>query len=287
MRLVILLIGTALAILFIVQLNRGKESAYLFENLDKNKFPFSTIYPAGYAWAKSGFLSFKGDFATELKVQASMLYEPQYAQYYASVVWYQLISLVHFILSFTFLLAGFIYSACGLIIVVGLILTALSTYFFATQMKTNLTERTTRCELLLPEVVSTMAILVNSGMVLKDAWTLVAENGDGDFYDLMKIASENMKNGYSDADAIFLFGKTSNSGEIKKFVSALLQSMEKGGSELSLFLANQSSELWKIKRQNMLQAGEKAATKLLIPIVLIFVGVIIIVITAAFAGMLS
>lgn len=287
MRVVILLIGTALAILFIIQLNKGKDSAYLFENLDKNKFPLKELYPAGYAWANTGLLSFKGSFATDLKVQASMLYEPQYAQYYASVVWYQLISIVHFILAMTFTLAGFLYSACGLILVVGLVLTALAAYFFATQMKTNLSERTSRCELLLPEVVSTMAILVNSGMVLKDAWTLVAENGEGEFYDLMKVASENMKNGYSDADAIFLFGKTSNSGEIKKFVSALLQSMEKGGSELSMFLANQSSELWKIKRQNMLQAGEKAATKLLIPIVLIFVGVIIIVITAAFAGMLS
>lgn len=95
-----------------------------------------------------------------------------------------------------------------------------------------------------------------------------------------------MKNGYSDADAIFLFGKASNSTEIKKFVSALLQSMEKGGAELSGFLAQQSSELWGTKRQHMLQEGEKAATKLLLPILLIFIGVIIIVITAAFAGSL-
>ena len=93
-------------------------------------------------------------------------------------------------------------------------------------------------------------------------------------------------NGYSDADAIFLFGRASNSTEIKKFTSALLQSMEKGGAELSVFLARQSSELWSTKRQHMLQNGEKAATKLLLPIVLIFVGIIIIVMTAAFAGSL-
>jgi tight adherence protein C len=83
-----------------------------------------------------------------------------------------------------------------------------------------------------------------------------------------------------------MFGKNSNSTEIKKFTSALLQSMEKGGGELGSFLASQSSELWNAKRQRMLQAGEKAATKLLLPIVLVFVGIIIIVMTAAFAGSL-
>lgn len=286
MRFIFLIIGTVLAILFIIQLNRGKESAYLFENLEKNKYPLSGLYPAGYAWASKGLLRFKGDLATELKIQASLLYEPQYSEYYASITWYQSISLVHFFLTLTFLLAGLMYGSATFILFVGLVISAIAGYFFLTQMKNNLSERTQKCESQLPEIVSTMAILVNSGMVLKDAWTLVAEKSEGEFSDLMKVAVENMKNGYSDADAIFLFGKASNSGEIKKFVSALLQSMEKGGSELSLFLANQSSELWKLKRQNMLQAGEKAATKLLAPIVLIFVGVIIVVITAAFAGML-
>ena len=62
--------------------------------------------------------------------------------------------------------------------------------------------------------------------------------------------------------------------------------MEKGGSELSLFLANQSSELWKMKRQHMLQEGEKAATKLLAPIVLIFIGVMVIILSSALVGAL-
>ena len=102
----------------------------------------------------------------------------------------------------------------------------------------------------------------------------------------MKRATENMRNGMSDAEAVYVFGRDSNSTEIKKFTSAMIQSMEKGGGELGQFLMNQSSELWNLKRQRKLQKGEKAGTKLLIPIVLIFVGIIIIVMTAAFAGSL-
>ena len=90
----------------------------------------------------------------------------------------------------------------------------------------------------------------------------------------------------SEIDAIYRFGRLSGSMEVKKFTSALVQSMEKGGAELSTFMERQSSELWNFKRQKLLQSGEKAATKLLLPIMLIFIGILIIVMTAAFAGAL-
>lgn len=284
LRFILLLIGTALTVLFIIQERRGDEASYLYENLDAGKFPLSGIYTVGYAWSIKGPFKFKGNLASDIKSQAAILYESQYAEYYASVIWAQVLSFVHLILAFTFTLAGLMYAMYGFILLAGIVTAGISAGFFLTQLKSAVDERTSRCEAKLPEIVSTMAILVNSGMVLKDAWKLVADNGEGDFYELMKRASDDMNNGYSDADAIFRFGKASNSGEIKKFVSALLQSMEKGGSELTAFLAGQSSELWKLKRQHMLQEGEKAASKLLAPIVLIFVGVMLIVITAAFAG---
>ncbi len=284
LRFILLLIGTALTVLFVIQERRGAEASYLYENLDQGKFPLSGMYTIGYARSAKGPIHMPEKTGGELRTQAGMLFEMQYAEYYANVVWAQVISFVHLLLALTFIVAGLMFGMYPFVLGAGLFLTVITAAFFLTQLKQSLDERTSRCEAELPEVVSTMAILVNSGMVLKDAWKLVADNGEGDFYKLMQNATNDMDNGYSDADAIFRFGRASNSGEIKKFVSALLQSMEKGGSELTLFLANQSSELWKIKRQHMLQEGEKAATKLLAPIVLIFFGVMIIIITAAFAG---
>ena len=284
MRIVILLIGTALTVLFAIQERRGAEAADFYENLDAGRFPLSAVYTIGYAWTMKGPFPLKGKLGSELRAQAAVLYPQQFAEYYATAVWAQVFSFIHLILAFTFVLAGLMYSMCGLILFAGLVFTALSVGFFLTQSKDIIKERTSKCDYQLPEVVSTIAILVNSGMVLKDAWKLVADNGEGEFYELMKRASEDMNNGFSDADAIYRFGKASNSGEIKKFVSALLQSMDKGGSDLTQFLTSQSSELWRIKRQHMLQEGEKAATKLLAPIVLIFFGVMVIVMTSAFAG---
>jgi type II secretory pathway component PulF len=61
----------------------------------------------------------------------------------------------------------------------------------------------------------------------------------------------------------------------------LTQSIERGGGELPSFLTNQSRELWSHHRQVMLQKGEKAAGALLVPIALMFVGVMLLVIVAA------
>lgn len=286
MRYIFWVLGTVLAILFMVQLSKGKRFSTIVENLDSNEYPLSSLYCVGFAWGTSSLFRLKGEVYAKLRGHAVMLYEPRYADYYANLVWAQTITLVHFFLAITFLLATIMYELALLIVIAGIFMSAMIATYCLENMKNTLSKRTEECERDLPEVVSTMAILVNSGMVLREAWHMIGRNGAGALHALMRQASDNMENGYSDADAIFLFGKVSNSVEIKKFTSALLQSMEKGGAELSSFLARQSSEMWNAKRQRLLQSGEKAAAKLLLPIVLIFVGIIIIVLTAAFAGSL-
>lgn len=286
MRYIFLGIGSILAVLFIIQLIRGKRYIAIVENLDSSVFPLNELYVAGFAWSSMKLLKLRGKMESNLKQHASLLYEPQFAEYYANVAWAQAITFINLFLAVTFLMTGIMYDSAALMLVAGIFMSVLMGAYCLENMKNTLASRTQECESQLPEVVSTMAILVNSGMVLREAWHMVGEKGEGAFYELMRNASANMRNGYSDSDAIFMFGKASNSPEIKKFTSALLQSMEKGGAELSNFLASQSTELWNTKRQRMLQGGEKAATKLLLPIMLIFLGIIIIVMTAAFAGSL-
>ena len=125
------------------------------------------------------------------------------------------------------------------------------------------------------------SLIVNSGVILHDAWEIVARGNKGTFSDLMLRSCEAMRTGRSDVDAIYEFGYLTDSEEIKKFTSALIQSVERGGGELPSFLSNQSKELWNHHRQYMLQQGEKAAGALLMPIALMFVGVMCIVLVAA------
>ena len=65
----------------------------------------------------------------------------------------------------------------------------------------------------------------------------------------------------------------------------LVQSLEKGGGELTGFLMQQSKELWSLKRQRMLQKGDEAATKLLLPTTLMLVGIMLIILSVVFMSM--
>lgn len=284
MRFVLVGLGTILAVLFIVQIRRGKQYESMLASLDEKTFPFHTLYSVGFVWGSTAPFRFRGKRAAALKAQASLLYEPRFADYYANVVWAQAITMVHLFLAVSILAAGMMYEISLPVLAVGLVLSFAVGASCITSMKDKLAKRTRACEAELAEVVSTMAVLVNSGMILREAWSTIAQNGTGAFYEIMRRTDEYIKNGYSDADAIYLFGRMTSSQEIRKFISALLQSMEKGGGDLPAFLAHQSSELWNAKRQRMLQEGEKANMKLLIPIFLIFIGVIVIVFSAAFSG---
>lgn len=266
--------------------SRGKKFEPLIENLDEKQYPLKDLYTIGFVWSSSKLFSLSGKKLYELKSKATLLYDYQYSEYYANVIWAQSITLVHLSLAVSFLITGAFYDFALYFFAVGMMMSFALGYYTLENLNISLDKRAKECESQLPEVVSTMAILVNSGMFLRDAWNMIAENGNGVFYELMRKASDNMKNGSSDEDAIYLFGRASNSVNVKKFTSALLQSLEKGGADLSIFLTNQSSELWNVRKQHLLQEGEKASSKLLAPILFIFIGVIIIVITAAFSGSL-
>lgn len=285
-RFIILGAGTILAILFLIQLHRGSRFESAVAGLDGMEFPLHNLYTAGFGWSSGRLLKFHGKIAAELKQEASLLYERQYADYYANIAWVETITFVHLLLALSFLLAGLFYGNAAFILAAGIFITVFMGFYSLTGMKNTVNQRREECEAQLAEMVSTMAVLLNTGMVLRDVWELVSRHGEGALYELMRKASDNMNSGMTEKDALFHFGRISNSPEIRKFTSAMLQSMEKGGAELGSFMQQQSSELWNMRRQRMLQSGEKASTKLLVPIMLIFVGVIIIVMTAAFGGTL-
>ena len=110
MRFVLLGIGSLLAILFIVFLSKGRKYEYLVMNLDSNQFPLNEIYSVGFVWSTGKLFKLKGKTSSSLKTEASLLYEPQYAEYYANVVWAQTLTLVHFFLTMTFLCAGILFN---------------------------------------------------------------------------------------------------------------------------------------------------------------------------------
>jgi len=101
----------------------------------------------------------------------------------------------------------------------------------------------------------------------------------------MQRVSVNINNGVSEVDAYSEFGTRCSAPEIKKFTSTVVQGLLKGNSELVEMIKQQSREIWDAKRHRVKQQGEKAAGKLLIPICIMFVGILIMVIVPIFTNL--
>lgn len=137
----------------------------------------------------------------------------------------------------------------------------------------------------LPEVLSKLTLLVNAGLVVREAWTRVAYTGDRVLYKEMQAISEEMGNGVSDLDAFYHFSQRCALKEIKKFASVLSQNIQKGSSELAMNLRYLCEESWEEKKHRVKRQGEVANTKLMLPVMIMFIGILLIIIVPLMASM--
>ncbi len=274
-----LAIGSVCAVVYIIGMFAGIKQDYMLEALDPEEFPLSSLYAPGFFFMAHS--KKKGAFYKQLLKDTTLFFTQQYSEYYATSIMAQIISMDLLAVAFFFLLAGMTGEDGYLFAIMGVVVAVVFTYYFFNYVHGKNVTLTKECELEFPNAISKLALIVNSGVILHEAWRVVAEGKDGVFYDLMNESVEKMRNGVSDADAIYEFGAKTNSEAIKKFCSAMIQSIERGGADLTSFLSNQSTELWAFKRQTLLQKGESAASSLLLPVGVMFIGVILIVVAAA------
>ena len=92
-------------------------------------------------------------------------------------------------------------------------------------------------------------------------------------------------NGIMEADAYRNFADRCSVKEVRKFTSLILQNLQKGNEELALFLGDMSTEMWEMKKNEVKQKGEKANSRLLLPVFLIFIGILILILVPVMSGL--
>lgn len=281
MGIICLSIGTVLSLLFIIFLVKGQQYNYMTENLSGDDFPFPSIYCAGLAMQDVALFKAPEKLAAYIRNNAKLVYGKKFGEFYYRIIWAQALSMGLFCGAFLLVLAGILSAMTSLLALLAAVMLILPGFYFVNHVGEQVSTRRNESSSAFPNAISKLALIVNSGVILHNAWSIVAYGNTGTFYELMQVSCQEMENGKSDIEAINEFGYQTDSDEIKKFTSMLSQSIERGGGELPFFLSNQSKELWAHHRQEMLQKGEKAAGALLMPIALMFLGVMMIVIAAA------
>lgn len=280
---VMMALGLITLILWMVFYVKGLSQAGLFEPLDEKDYPLKEIYFVGYAIVDAIKYQYKSKSDRKLRRDLEVLYESKYADYYMRVVYSQKNTMGFTVLVIAFALYGLADSLAAF--GVGVMFAGLAYYYYGTMAEKKILARSEEMLSDFSEVVSKLALLTNAGMILREAWEEIAYTRDSALYVEMQKAVEDMNNGIAEVDAIFRFGTRCIIPEIKKFASTMVQGITKGNSELTLMLMTQSKEVWAAKKQNVRRQGEVAASKLLIPICIMFIGILIMILVPIFTNL--
>ena len=223
-------------------------------------------------------------------ISASAILHPEnggrFVEYWARLYWARTLSMSLLVLALAFCTAVFMdgYMLFA-VLVAGVAMVAVIYSNGANEMSNQLQKRSTECMMEFSNVVSKLTLLMNCGMILKEAWYIVAKSKQGIIYELMQEACREMDNGMASAEAIYNFGVRTGSPEVRKFASIIIQNIEKGGSDVTAVMRQQADELMSQRRQMLLRKGDDAAAQLLAPTTIVLIGVILIIMVAAMSGM--
>ena len=207
-------------------------------------------------------------------------------EYWARLYWARTLSMSLLVLALAFCASVFMDGYMVFVVLIaGVAMVAVIYSNGANEMSNQLKKRSEECMMEFSNVVSKLTLLMNCGMILKEAWYIVAKSKKGVIYDLMQEACREMDNGTASAEAIYNFGVRTGSPEVRKFASIIIQNIEKGGSDVTTIMRQQSDELISQRRQMLLRCGDDAAAQLLAPTTIVLVGVIMIIMVAAMTGM--
>lgn len=279
----IMIAASVLVVLFIVFLMAGSKYSDMIEPLNSKEFPLCELYGVGFAVLGLFGYNYTSKGERKRRQEIALIYGEKHSEYYLRVNAAQRVT-------FAFLLAAVGFAMYGLVddyLIIGVFLMfAFAAYYYVSTLpKVKLEKKTTQILNDFADVTSKLSLLVNAGMIMREAWEKVAYTGESELYQEMQLVCINMNNGMSEIDAYSEFGTRCIAPEIKKFTSTIIQGLVKGNRELVEMIKQQSREIWDAKRHRVRQQGEKAASKLLIPICIMFIGIIIMIIIPIFANL--
>lgn len=282
-QLFILILATVAAILWTMVYLKGRNRyADVIASIDGEDYFMSELFFIGFELMN--MLGYNMDSkASHKKIkEISEVYGSKYSRYH-----FYILRGGQFTYGLTFMTISLELAAMSAEIIVaflGVVLTGLLVYYLEETFNDKLKARREELILDFPAVLSKLTLLVNSGMVMREAWKKVAYGGDRELYVEMQNTLKEMDNGEAEIDAYLNFANRCFVKEIRKFASTMIQNLQKGSSELAMFLKDMSDEMWEEKKHVVKRKGEAAASKLMMPTVLIFIGILILIMVPMLAG---
>lgn len=221
------------------------------------------------------------------------LYGKKYApnktrQLMAQILSYPIIGLA-VTLALGAMLLGFGNTSGGLAVLsVGTLLVLVLVYALYDEVGDRLNKRRAAISRQFPNVVSKLALLVTSGMIMDRAWRETAQSQSGELYMEMRRTADELNNLVEPTAAYAGFIDRCNTKETTKLASAIIQNQSKGNAEVGLLLKSMAHEAWQERRHTAKRDSEAANSKLMIPTMLLFIAILVMImvpVTTSFQGL--
>lgn len=134
-----------------------------------------------------------------------------------------------------------------------------------------------------PELVSKLVLLVNAGMNMNRAWEKICTESKKKtpLYEELRTTYMQILGGKPEGEAYEEFARRCKVKEITKFVTLVIQNLKKGSGDVVPLLKLQAEECWELRKMRAKQLGEEASAKLILPMMIMFIGILIIVVLPA------
>lgn len=264
------------ALTWIVLLLIGsKKYSDLIDPLDGKKYLLKSLYPVGMMILDIIRYSYDSGLDRKRKSQAIIVYGERFGEYYYRINVAEKVTYLSICITVTPLI-GPLFGNPALCLF-GLFAAAIAYYYADSKITDVIAERESSITKDFPDMVSKMALLINAGMITREAWESISETGESVLYEEMKTTVFDMQNGTSEIDSYIAFGNRCGVPFVKKFISMLVQNLSKGNKELVDFLKSEAAISWEEKKHLVKRQGEAAANKLMIPIGMILIGIFIMI----------
>ncbi|HCC07670.1 MAG TPA: hypothetical protein DEP72_05875 [Clostridiales bacterium] len=151
------------------------------------------------------------------------------------------------------------------------------------QLDEKIIKRKQEIEIEFCEFLNKFTLLIEAGLNIRRAMNKIVEQNTNEGYLYIELhrLNNDINTGVYEVDAYNEFAKRCNSKYINKFVSNLTQNIKRGNDGLKDSLRDILKESFENRKNMAKRKGEEASTKLIFPLVMVFVAIILLIIYPA------
>lgn len=279
-----MIIGVFALILMVIILyltSAGKYDEFI-RLLDNKEYKLKRLLPIGLYIMDGIRYRYKSQYDKLLLAKITEVYGVKNADFYLKMHWANKI-LIFILGLFVVALLGAGSGIDSIYIIYSLILFISIIFLHDRELDKKAKKRRLSIQLGFPDFLNKLALQVNAGLTIRKAWARIDEQNkkDSDFYKEVRTVIREINSGKPELKAYEDFARRCRTAEVARFTTVILQNITKGNGELVSILRVLSNESWEMRKNAARKLGEEASTKMVIPLMFMFIAVLAIMATPA------